>query len=380
VVSREAFPEVDYSSAAGVKIVRCARDAPTCRKKNMTNSVDAFMATMVARAEPVPIERVLALARAHYGLSATAARLTGERDENIRLTAADGAQYVFKIANPAEDPLVTELPGAALRYVAGVDPGFPCPRVLPTLRGEYQFAFADDAGSSRTARILTYLPGQLVGSVARSSGQRAACGAIGARLTQALRGFEHAAAHRPIIWDVRQARFLRQLLGQMPGFPYHAPASELLGSLLPEIETRLPALRHQIVHNDLNPLNILVDPADATRVSGVIDFGDVTHTALIADVAVGAAELIPHECRDPDVALRAVLDFARAYHAREPLLRDEQAILGVLVATRLLMNVVVHEWHVHHNPDGGHYVALESPYMHSRIEIGHRLLLEDICL
>ena len=75
-----------------------------------------------------------------------------------------------------------------------------------------------------------------------------------------------------------------------------------------------------------------------------------------------------------------MFDFARAYHAREPLLPQEQAILGVLVATRLLMNVVVHEWHVHHNPDGGHYVALESTYMQSRIAIGHRLLLEDISL
>jgi hydroxylysine kinase len=351
-----------------------------CRNKNMTNSVDAFMATMVAHAEPVPIERVLTLAQARYGLTATASRLTGERDENIQLTAADGAQYVFKIANSAEDPLITELPGAALRYVADVDPGFPCPRVLPTLCGAYQFTFADATGNSRTARILSYLPGQLVGSAPRSREQRAACGAIGARLTQALRGFEHAAAHRPIIWDVRQARFLRQLLGQMSGFPYHAAASELLGRLLPEIETRVSPLRHQIVHNDLNPLNILVDPADPTRVSGVIDFGDVTHTALVADVAVGAAELIPHECTDPAAAIRAVLDFASAYHAREPLLPQEQSILGVLVATRLLMNVVVHEWHVHHNPDGSHYVALESSYMQSRIEIGHRLLLEDLSL
>jgi hydroxylysine kinase len=360
-------------------IASCVRRDLCCKKK-MTNGVDAFMATMVAHAAPVALERVLALAESQYGLKATAERLTGERDENVRLTGADGAQYVFKIANAAEDPLVTELPGAALRYVASIDPGFPCPRVLRTLGGEYQITFADDVGSSRTARVLTYLPGLLLGSVAHSSRQRTACGAVGARLAQALRGFEHVAAHRPIIWDVRQARFMSQLLTQMPGFRHHAPASALLARLLPEIETRLPPLRHQIVHNDLNPLNILVEPTDADRVCGVIDFGDVTHTALIADVAVGAAELIPRECRDPDNAIAALLDFARGYNACEPLLPQEQSVLGVLVATRLLMNVVVHEWHVHHNPDGGHHVALESPYMQSRIDIGHRLLREEISL
>ena len=43
------------------------------------------------------------------------------------------------------------------------------------------------------------------------------------------------------------------------------------------------------MHNDLNPLNILVDPADPELVTGIIDFGDVIHTALIADVVLDVA-------------------------------------------------------------------------------------------
>jgi hypothetical protein len=44
------------------------------------------------------------------------------------------------------------------------------------------------------------------------------------------------------------------------------------------------------------------------------------------------------------------------------------------------MNVVVHEWHVHHNPANLHYAALDPQFMHARLELVDRLLDEDIKL
>jgi hydroxylysine kinase len=346
----------------------------------MSDGVDAFMATMVAQSRPVPIERAVALVRERYGFQADAAPLTGERDENFKLTAADGAQYVLKIANLAENAAVSDLLTAALLHLQATDPSFPCPRVVRELEGGTQVRFFDEAGSERTARVLTYLPGLLLGSATRSRLQRAACGRIGGRLTRALRSFEHPAAHRAIIWDVRHARHMSRLLEQLPHFPYRPLAVDLLTRMVPAIEARLPHLRHQVVHNDLNPLNILVEPTDEARVSGVIDFGDTTYTALIADVAVAAAELIAQDCTDPDSALESVLDVAIAYHECVPLLQQELTLLGTLVAARLLMNVVVHEWHVHHNPSNSHYAALHGDFMRARLEIADRLLLEEITL
>jgi hydroxylysine kinase len=343
-------------------------------------SAGAFMATMVARSRPVPLERAVALVRECYGLEAGAERLTGERDENFKLTVADGAEYVLKIANPSEPAAVTDLASAALLHLEKTDPAFPCPRVLRALNGAIQVRLADEAGSERTARVLTYLPGRLLGTTTRSRRQRAACGRTGGRLTCALRSFEHPAMHRAIIWDVRQAAQLWRLLEQLPHFPCRPMAVDLLTRLTPGIESHLPHLRQQVVHNDLNPLNILVDPTDEARVTGIIDFGDLTHTALIADVAVAAAELIPQDCTDPARAHESVLDVTIAYDECVSLLPQELAILGTLVATRLLMNVVVHEWHVHHNPSSSHYAALEPDFMRARLGIADRLLLEEIKL
>ncbi len=133
-----------------------------------------------------------------------------------------------------------------------------------------------------------------------------------------------------------------------------------------------------MVHNDLNPLNVLVEPADETRVSGIIDFGDLTHTALIADVAVTAAEQIPEDCGDDGGRARAsILDVAIAYHESTPLHEEELAMLGTLVAARLAANLVVHEWHVHHNPGGGHYAPLEADFIRARLAIARDVSRED---
>ena len=340
---------------------------------------DSFMATMVAPLRPVPIERALALVRERYGFTPRAARLTGERDENFRLTAADGAEYVLKIANPAEHPAETDFQTAALLHIERTDPALPCPRVVRDRTGGAHVRLMD-GGVERTARLLTYLPGKLLGAAARSRRQRAACGRMGARLAVALRGFEHPAAERTIVWDVRHTGRMRRLLEELPRFPYRDAAHRLLGRLIPRVEAQLPQLRHQIVHNDLNPLNILVDPGDEERVSGVIDFGDMTRTALIADVAVAAAELIPPDCADPREARDSVLDVARAYHEDVPLLPQELALLGALTAARLLMTLVIHEWHVQRNPASGHFKPLAEGFMRTRLHIADRLLLEEIGL
>ena len=346
----------------------------------MSTELDNFMATMVAAPRQVSPERAAGLVRERYGFETSAARLSGERDENFRLSTPEGTDYVLKIANPAEDAALGALPAAALLHIESVDPGFPCPRVVRDRENNTRVCFTDQEGAKRTACLLTYLPGKLLGGSDRSARQRTACGRIAGRLTRALAGFGHPAAHRAVVWDVRHTSYVTRLLGQLPDLACGEEAAGLLMRIVPVIDARLPQLRAQVVHNDINPLNVLVDPTDATRVSGVIDFGDITHTALIADVAVAAAELIPHDCRDAPEACESVREVARGYHESMPLQAQEVAMLGTLVAARLVMNVVVHEWHVRHNRANDHHAPLAADYIATRLAIAARLPAEGLRL
>jgi Ser/Thr protein kinase RdoA (MazF antagonist) len=341
----------------------------------MAADLDAFMATMVTRSPPISLEQAVALVEEHYGLAVHARPLSGERDQNVRLTSADGDEYVLKIAHAAESFVVTEFGITLLQHIGRTDPELPCPMVRRTRRGATTFRFADQAGAARTGYVLSFLPGTPLGTVARSAQQRIACGRMAARLMRALQGFDHAGAHRALIWDVRRIARVRPLLAQLHEFPGRNAADELLAALIPRIEARLSTLRHQVVHNDLNPLNILVDTTDAARIVGIIDFGDAAYTAIATDVAVVAAEQIPDDASaDGRSAREAAGEVASAYDALMPLTAAENELLGALMAARLVTNLVVQQWHLERNPASRHYSPLDVGFIHTRLAIAHSML------
>ena len=54
-------------------------------------------------------------------------------------------------------------------------------------------------------------------------------------------------------------------------------------------------LRKQIVHNDVNDLNIVVSQdLRSPRVNALIDFGDAVHTQAINDLAIACAYAMMH--------------------------------------------------------------------------------------
>ena len=95
-------------------------------------------------------------------------------------------------------------------------------------------------------------------------------------------------------------------------------------------------LPRQIIHNDGHAANLLrTDPA-SDRVTGLIDFGDLVHTVTVADIAVSAASLVPHQS-DPTAALASL---AGGYHACHPLSADEVEALPDLVLVRLVLSTL----------------------------------------
>jgi Ser/Thr protein kinase RdoA (MazF antagonist) len=337
------------------------------------SDLNAFMATMVAASAPVSCNDAEKLARDFYGLDAAATRLTGERDENFKLSCADGSQYVLKIASAAEAPDVTDLPTAALLHVERVDPGLPCPRVLRNRDGLTQSGYRDASGSQRTLRVLTYLQGKTLRSSVRTREQRAACGRMAARLGLALRGFSHAAAERPLIWDLKHVGRTLALLDELRDFPAKDAVVALISRVDARIRAEFASLRQQVIHNDMNDMNVLVDPGDEDVVVGVIDFGDLVHTALVADVAILAADQIDTSRAPRD----SISDVVMAYHATMPLLPQELAMLNPLIAGRLLADVVIASWHRGRNPTGTHYSDLGRDFVTARVQLAAEILASD---
>jgi Ser/Thr protein kinase RdoA (MazF antagonist) len=123
------------------------------------------------------------------------------------------------------------------------------------------------------------------------------------------------------------------------------------------------------VHNDFNARNIIIDPADESRIVGIIDFGDAVHTAVIADVAVG----VMGQLATPESADEAIREFIDGYRAEQPLRAEEMDVLNWLIAGRIAQNVVITAWHRAQNPATQHFAGYDASFFGWRIDLARRL-------
>jgi Ser/Thr protein kinase RdoA (MazF antagonist) len=187
---------------------------------------------------------------------------------------------------------------------------------------------------------VSFVDGIPLGDVAPSPSCARNIGACLARIGQALEDFTHPGADYSLLWDLKQASSLREILHHVSD----PLTRDLATKALDDFETyALPvfdSLRWQVIHNDLNPDNILLKEAGGSEIAGVIDFGDMLRSPLIADVAVAAAYLRAMTGNP----LSLIVEFVAGYHAETPLTRAEIDILHDLIKARLTTTVSILGW------------------------------------
>jgi hydroxylysine kinase len=292
-----------------------------------------------------------------FGIAGSAHLLTSERDRNFRLAATDGVNYLLKISNPAEPDAVVDLQTACLDHIRAKDAAIPVPRVLRTLAGATRGRADLADGRRSTVRMLTYLEGLPVKGTAQTHGQRRAMGAALAELDLALDGFHHPAASHDLLWNVSRADRLSHLVDEIEGEGRRGIARHFMDRFVNDLLPRLQDVRRQVIHNDFNLYNVLVDEADTDKVTGIIDFGDLLHAALVGEVATATA----YQMKEAAEPMRAAAEFIGAYHEVLPLLPEEQAIVADLVATRQLITVLISEWRSRRHPENRDYIMRHNP-------------------
>jgi hydroxylysine kinase len=286
-----------------------------------------------------------------FGLRGAIGRLAGEVDETFRIDTASGIAVLIKLAQAGEAEDAVSFQTGLLRHLEVVAPDLPVPRLRPAVNGApYLFPRAGPL-AGRIIRVISFLPGEPLRGVPSSRPLREQIGRHLARLGQALRGYDHPAAHRYLMWDIQHLTALRPLAGAVDAL---ARRKILLNEIDRFEELAGPALsglRAQVVHNDFNSDNILVGP-DGVSVSGILDFGDATYTALVNDVAVMAA----YQLGDGPDPIAAAIDAIAGYQAVTELSTDELGLLPQLIRARLVARVIVPEWRVKQAPANRRYL------------------------
>jgi 4-aminobutyrate aminotransferase-like enzyme/Ser/Thr protein kinase RdoA (MazF antagonist) len=271
-----------------------------------------------------------------WGLEGELTAVHGERDRNFRVDASSG-RYLLKVHNPADSEEVLDFQYSALRHIRAVAPDVPVPGVVPTRQGQRSVALTGLDGRRSLAWVMTWLEGRHPASEEMGPTQLREWGRMSARLGQALRGFVHPAASYPIAWDIRRLPQLRPWLAAVDEARRPAVRA-VLDRFEQRVAPELATVRAQVVHNDLAPTNVLVD--DTLVVTGITDFGDMTHTALICDLGVATADVLSgrHD------ALELAHEVLSGYAAVTPLEPQEVGLLADLMAGRYAACVLITAW------------------------------------
>jgi 4-aminobutyrate aminotransferase-like enzyme len=141
-------------------------------------------------------------------------------------------------------------------------------------------------------------------------------------------------------WDVQHALTTRPMLRHVRDPDARRAVTRVLDRFDDVVVARWPALRAQVVHGDLTSDNALVD--DDGLVTGIVDFGDMSHTALMTDVA----SMLDSICsgRVGDDLFRTARLLLDGYQRVTPLEPMELELVGELWAARTALGVAIASW------------------------------------
>lgn len=299
-------------------------------------------------------ETVIRLAESLYGQQVVAERLPSERDQNFLLTAATGQKFVFKIANALEDRALLEAQQQVLERLTAQ--GTLCPRNIPARSGAILNELPAPSGAKHLVRLVTWLPGVALGDLKYHSPElMRSLGQCLGRLDRALTGFDHPALHRDLHWDLAKGLLVVDAgEASIPDIELRGLIGKCKADFVREVAPLLPLLRRGVIHNDANDYNVIVDPT-SQRVTGLIDFGDLIYSYVVADLAIAIAYAILGKA-DP---LAIAAEIIKGYVAEHPLTSDELASLFRLVCLRLCQSVCIATQQMKQRPND-EYLAISQ--------------------
>jgi 4-aminobutyrate aminotransferase-like enzyme/Ser/Thr protein kinase RdoA (MazF antagonist) len=291
-----------------------------------------------------PLEQLRDFAREHWGLAGELAPLDGERDQNHRLTTADGRSFVLKVSAGGEAEGAVDFQVAALRHLERQAPDLPVPRVVASAHGNDREWIAAPDGKRHMVRVLSWLPGRPL-SQSKPLGVNTLrnAAAFQAKLARGLRGLFHPDARHFVAWDIQRALLLEPGIQAWVAADAKALCADFMARFQREVLPRLPSLRGQVVHGDGHADNLLRAESGADEIVGVIDFGDMVHAPLVQDLAVTLASFARHGAMSLENAVAQV----ESWNAVFPLADEELEVLHDLTLLRLATALCLYDVRIH---------------------------------
>ncbi|RFA06928.1 hypothetical protein B7R21_17585 [Subtercola boreus] len=311
----------------------------------MTN-YDFFSAPSLPRPSVTEHDATV-VARDLFRVSGRTSELGSQQDRNFLIDDGE-SRWLLKFSNPAFSTQELDAQDAAARRVneAGID----VPLSIPSIDGSAIRA-VHVGGVDLDVRLLTFVPGEpLTDRGVFSVEQARSLGDTAGRLAAALDGFVHPGTERVTQWNLRIAADVVQMyLPHVPDPVRREHIRSAVATAQAALQLLTVKLRSQPIHGDITDDNVVMKHGAGL---GVIDFGDVADSWVVAELAVTCASILHHNPRTPLIILETIDAFVR----HTPLTDDELAALWDLIVLRAAVLVVSGEQQVAVD-DANHYAS-----------------------
>jgi len=306
---------------------------------------------------------IIQLLTQQYQLSGQLKRLPGYCDQNLLLTTADNEQYIVKIANSSEPKIELAMQNAAMRHLTEKECAVP--HTVRNQQGETITTISNAQQKSFCLRVLTFLPGQFYADANSLSHTPALWSDLGqfiGSIDLALADFQHAGAYRYLDWDLAQGYRICMSKKHLLNKRQTSIVEKFLSIYQTQTMPVLSQLPQGIIHNDANDYNLLVDNIGApTKITGLIDFGDMVHSHIINELAITCTYALMGEKSAQEDILSAFKAIVSGYHKVRPLQDAELEVLYSLVCLRLCTTVCNSALAIKEQPDNEYLLVSVQP-------------------
>ncbi len=318
----------------------------------------------VSTAPGITGEQLDNVLREFWGLSGELQPLYAERDLNARLQTPQGTDFLVKVSHPDTDLAQLDFQDRAIQHVALSAPELPVPRLIPGHSGACRLAV--QAGYRRLQiRVFSWLPGNALPLDKAPPGPAFAAGQALAELGLALRDCPAEGGPTSLPWDLQHLQNLAPLTSALSSAQGRQLTEQVLADHAVTLRPALAELPCQVIHNDLNPENILFDESRPPRVSGIIDFGDLVVAPLVCDLAVACAYLVSPDEADPFIRVNEAI---AAYLQVQHLGNRTLALLPDLIACRQVTTLLIQGYRVAQGQDRNGQLAEVCRRARTRME------------
>ncbi|XP_015981340.2 hydroxylysine kinase [Rousettus aegyptiacus] len=278
-------------------------------------------------------------------------------------------EYVLKINNTesSKTPDLIEVQSRVIMFLRAA--GFPTASVCRTKGDNITSLVSVDSGSeikSYLVRLLTYLPGRPIAEVPMGPQLLYEIGRLAAKLDKTLEKFHHpqlSSLHREdFIWNLKNVPLLEKYLYALGQNRNREIVEQVIQRYKDEVMTKLSHFRECINHGDLNDHNILMEPSKSAcgdamyRVSGVVDFDDMSYGYYVFEVAITIMYMMV-ESKNPVQVGGHVL---AGFESIVPLTPVERGALFLLVCSRFCQSLVMAAYSCQLHPENEEYLMITA--------------------